>query len=210
MDYYKEKMKDSQKLSYKLVFLGDQSVGKTSILGRFLNDEFDQSYKPTIGIDFLSKILHLEDKVVRLQLWDTAGTERFRSLISSYTRDCSVAVICYDITNEESFENIGIWMDEIQEDRRDEVIMILVGNKTDLEENRVIPTEQGRQKAEDMGMMFIESSAKTGDNINALFYKIAAALPGIESTEIAPETKKLDLKTTSQTENQDNQSTCQC
>ena len=88
-----------QVTKYKLVFLGDQSVGKTSIVTRFMYDTFDSSYQATIGIDFLSKTMYLEDRTVRLQLWDTAGQERFRSLIPSYIRDSSVAVIVYDITS---------------------------------------------------------------------------------------------------------------
>jgi len=90
---------------YKLVFLGDQSVGKTSIITRFMYDQFDKAYQATIGIDFLSKTMYLEDRTVRLQLWDTAGQERFRSLIPSYIRDSSVAVIVYDITDRASFLN---------------------------------------------------------------------------------------------------------
>ena len=89
-----------QLATYKLVFLGDQSVGKTSMLTRFMYDTFDSTYQATIGIDFLSKTMYLEDRKVRLQLWDTAGQERFRSLIPSYIRDSSVAVIVYDITSE--------------------------------------------------------------------------------------------------------------
>lgn|SRR3990167_419758 len=89
----------NQVTKYKLVFLGDQSVGKTSIVTRFMYDTFDSTYQATIGIDFLSKTMYLEDRTVRLQLWDTAGQERFRSLIPSYIRDSSVAVIVYDITS---------------------------------------------------------------------------------------------------------------
>ena len=88
---------------YKVVFLGDQSVGKTSIITRFLYDNFDNSYQATIGIDFLAKTIHLEERKVRLQVWDTAGQERFRSLIPSYIRDCSICIVVYDITSTISF-----------------------------------------------------------------------------------------------------------
>ena len=94
---------------YKLVFLGDQNVGKTSIITRFMYDSFDAAYQATIGIDFLSKTMYLEDRTVRLQLWDTAGQERFRSLIPSYIRDSSVAVVVYDITDRASFLNSSMW-----------------------------------------------------------------------------------------------------
>ena len=98
---------------YKLVFLGDQNVGKTSIITRFMYDSFDTAYQATIGIDFLSKTMYLEDRTVRLQLWDTAGQERFRSLIPSYIRDSSVAVVVYDITDRASFLNTSMWIENV-------------------------------------------------------------------------------------------------
>merc|ERR1719224_106523 len=97
---------------YKLVFLGEQAVGKTSVITRFMYDTFDNNYQATIGIDFLSKTMYLEDRTVRLQLWDTAGQERFRSLIPSYIRDSSVAVVVYDISSKQSFMSIERWLDD--------------------------------------------------------------------------------------------------
>lgn len=99
---------------FKLVFLGEQSVGKTSLITRFMYDTFDNTYQATIGIDFLSKTMYLEDRTVRLQLWDTAGQERFRSLIPSYIRDSSVAVVVYDITSTASFANTSKWVDDVR------------------------------------------------------------------------------------------------
>eukprot|EP00605_Chrysophyceae_sp_TOSAG23-4_P002659 GSChrysophyteH1.ASY1.ANO1.2935.1 assembled CDS len=149
----KEQGGNIQALSkYKIVFLGDQGVGKTSIITRFMYDSFDKLYQATIGIDFLSKTMYLEDRTVRLQLWDTAGQERFRSLIPSYIRDSSVAVI--DVRNE----------------RGNDVIIVLVGNKTDLNERR-----------------------QAGFNIKSLFRKLATALPGMEVA--APQaTNLVDIK----------------
>jgi Ras-related protein Rab-6A len=175
---------------YKLVFLGDQSVGKTSIITRFMYDTFDTSYQPTIGIDFLSKTMYLDDKTVRLQLWDTAGQERFRSLIPSYIRDSAVAVICYDITNRDSFLNTSKWIDDVRTERGKDVLMMLCGNKNDMEEQRVVSYAEGEQKAKEYEIMFIETSAKAGYNVKALFRKVAAALPGLESkSPLADETK---------------------
>ncbi|CAL5382564.1 unnamed protein product [Camellia sinensis] len=121
---------------YKLVFLGDQSVGKTSIITRFMYDKFDNTYQATIGIDFLSKTMYLEDRTVRLQLWDTAGQERFRSLIPSYIRDSSVAVIVYDVASRQSFLNTSKWIEEVRTERGSDVIIVVVGNKTDLVDKR--------------------------------------------------------------------------
>jgi Ras-related protein Rab-6A len=166
---------------YKLVFLGDQSVGKTSIITRFMYDKFDNTYQATIGIDFLSKTMYLEDRTVRLQLWDTAGQERFRSLIPSYIRDSSVAVVVYDVTNRQSFMNTMRWIQEVRTERGSDVIIFLVGNKTDLVDKRQVSIEDGDEKARDFNVNFIETSAKAGLNIKALFRKIASALPGMGS-----------------------------
>merc|ERR1711976_992630 len=111
---------------YKVVFLGKQSVGKTSLITRFMYDSFDNTYQATIGIDFLSKTMYLEDRTVRLQLWDTAGQERFRSLIPSYIRDSTVAVVVYDITNRASFEQVTSWVEDVRAERGNDVIIVLV------------------------------------------------------------------------------------
>merc|ERR1719208_757505 len=174
---------------YKLVFLGDESVGKTSIITRFMYEHFDESYQATIGIDFLSKTLYLEDRVVRLQLWDTAGQERFRSLIPSYIRDSSVAIVVYDTTNKTSFTNTEKWIQEVRQERGSDVVIMLVGNKTDLESARQVATEEGAAKAQELGIMFIETSAKDGDNVKKLFREVATSLPG--SDQAGPSNKKL-------------------
>ena len=176
--------------------------------------------KATIGIDFLSKTMYLEDRTVRLQLWDTAGQERFRSLIPSYIRDSTVAVVVYDITNANSFHQTSKWIDDVRTERGSDVIIMLVGNKTDLSDKRQVSTDEGERKvspvekyrlkvgehlleinskclhhygvvlnqriafqAKELNVMFIETSAKAGYNVKQLFRRVAAALPGMESTE---------------------------
>lgn len=183
---------------YKLVFLGDQGVGKTSIITRFMYDSFDKNYQATIGIDFLSKTMYLEERTVRLQLWDTAGQERFRSLIPSYIRDSSVAVVVYDITNRASFLNTSKWIEDVRNERGNDVIIVLVGNKTDLSERRQVSLEEGEDKANKEGIMSIESSAKAGFNIKALFRKLASSLPGMESSVQVPAAASnlIDIKLT--------------
>jgi len=163
---------------YKLVFLGEQAVGKTSVITRFMYDTFDNNYQATIGIDFLSKTMYLEDRTVRLQLWDTAGQERFRSLIPSYIRDSSGAIVLYDITNRVSFLNTSKWIEDVRSERGSDVVIVLVGNKTDLADRRQVSTEEGEEKAKENEVMFIETSAKMGYNIKALFRQLAQALPG--------------------------------
>jgi small GTP-binding protein len=124
--------------------------------------------------------MYLEDRTVRLQLWDTAGQERFRSLIPSYIRDSSVAVVVYDITNKKTFENTRKWVDDVRGERGNDVIIVLVGNKTDLNDKREVTTAQGEEEAKKNNLMFIETSAKVGHNVKALFKRIAQALPGME------------------------------
>merc|ERR1719446_559297 len=174
---------------YKLVFLGDQSVGKTSIITRFMYDTFDNNYQATIGIDFLSKTMYLEDRTVRLQLWDTAGQERFRSLIPSYIRDSSVAVVVYDVSNRSSFLNTSKWVEDVRAERGNDVVICLVGNKTDLgNDKRQVSTEEGDDRAKKDGLMFMECSAKAGYNVKSLFRKLATALPGSPDTAAAAKT----------------------
>ncbi|OEH77860.1 putative RAB6 protein [Cyclospora cayetanensis] len=151
---------------YKLVFLGEQAVGKTSIITRFI----PCGPRATIGIDFLSKTLYLEERTVRLQLWDTAGQERFRSLIPSYIRDSSAAVIVYDISNRASFINTTKWIDDVRAERGKDVVMALVGNKTDLCDRRQVSIEEGEQKARE-----------------------AAALPGLETQQPQSEAQSKHL-----------------
>ncbi|CAE6420535.1 unnamed protein product [Rhizoctonia solani] len=164
----------------KIVLLGDQSVGKTSLITRFMYDTFDNTYQATIGIDFLSKTMYLDDRTVRLQLWDTAGQERFRSLIPSYIRDSSVAIVVYDITNRASFMSTSKWIDDVRSERGSDVIIVLVGNKADLSDKRQVTMEEATQRANELNIMFMETSAKAGHNVKTLFKKIAMSLPGME------------------------------
>jgi len=176
---------------FKLVFLGEQSVGKTSLITRFMYDSFDNTYQATIGIDFLSKTMYLEDRTVRLQLWDTAGQERFRSLIPSYIRDSSVAVVVYDVTSRASFMNTSKWVDDVRAERGNDVIIVLVGNKTDLPDKRQVTSDEGDKKAKEYGVLFIETSAKAGANVKQLFKRIAAALPGMDSPQEASQQRQM-------------------
>ncbi|KAI8124862.1 hypothetical protein FF38_05846 [Lucilia cuprina] len=196
---------------FKLVFLGEQSVGKTSLITRFMYDSFDNTYQATIGIDFLSKTMYLEDRTVRLQLWDTAGQERFRSLIPSYIRDSTVAVVVYDITNTNSFHQTSKWIDDVRTERGSDVIIMLVGNKTDLSDKRQVSTEEGERKAKELNVMFIETSAKAGYNVKQLFRRVAAALPGMDSTtENKPSEDMQEITLDTQKETKDPEGGCAC
>uniref|UniRef100_A0A8C5MIB2 Ras-related protein Rab-6B n=1 Tax=Leptobrachium leishanense TaxID=445787 RepID=A0A8C5MIB2_9ANUR len=151
-------------------------------------------FQATIGIDFLSKTMYLEDRTVRLQLWDTAGQERFRSLIPSYIRDSTVAVVVYDMTNVNSFQQTTKWIDDVRTERGSDVIIMLVGNKTDLADKRQVSIEEGERKAKELNVMFIETSAKAGYNVKQLFRRVAAALPGMESSQDKSREDMIDIK----------------
>ena len=133
--------------------------------------------------------MYLEDRTVRLQLWDTAGQERFRSLIPSYIRDSSVAVVVYDISSLKSFQNTRKWVDDVRGERGNDVIIVLVGNKTDLGDKREVTTAMGEDEAKRCGALFVETSAKVGANVKGLFRKIAQALPGMEGESARAESQ---------------------
>lgn len=172
---------------YKLVILGDIYVGKTSIINQFMYESFDTNYQATIGIDFLSKTIHIEDRPLRLQLWDTAGQERFRSLIPNYIRDCSAAIVVYDVTNNASFESIDKWISDVRNERGDSAVIALVGNKTDKTTERCVSKEAGEEKAKKLSAIYQETSAKNGQNVKDLFRDISKVL-GVENNK--PEIKK--------------------
>jgi len=158
-------------------------------------DHFDSNYDATIGIDFLAKTHTVQNKTVRLQLWDTAGQERFRSLIPSYIRDSSVAVVVYAIDNLGSFEAVDKWVEEVRNERENEVLIVLVGNKYDLS-NRQVSRRKGEEKALQCGAHFIETSAKTGHNIGELFDKVALKLPDKEPSRSNGRTKRVHIQQT--------------
>ncbi|KAK4348641.1 hypothetical protein RND71_031396 [Anisodus tanguticus] len=194
---------------YKLVFLGDQSVGKTSIITRFMYDKFDTTYQASIegNLKSVPWVISGEPVSVNIPLWDTAGQERFRSLIPSYIRDSSVAVIVYDVANLQSFLNTSKWIEEVRTERGSDVIIVLVGNKTDLVDKRQVSTEEGDAKSLEFGVMYIETSAKAGFNIKPLFRKIAAALSGMETLSSTKQEDMVDvnLKPTTNTSHTEQQ-----
>lgn len=162
---------------YKVLIVGDINVGKTSILDQFTNGHFDDSYISTIGIDFNVKTVHLDDSVkIKLQIWDSCGQERFRALTRTYYRNAKAIVIVYDITNRQSFENAKVWIKEIEQNVEPDVMIVLVGNKTDLYLKRQIQYFEGHELANSRYMEFFETSAKYDNNIQTVFTFIAHKL----------------------------------
>ena len=154
---------------YKIIFLGDQYVGKSSILNRFYQDRFEPDYQATIGLDFHSKNVEIKGTTIRLLLYDTAGQEKFKSLIPMYIRDANIIIVVYDISNKDSFIHTDHWVNETKDLKREDAIFVLVGNKIDLEDKRAVSQREAEDFAAEKGFLFHEVSAKTGDEIQELF-----------------------------------------
>jgi len=158
---------------FKYIIIGDMAVGKSNLLLRFTNGEFQEEYQLTIGVEFGAKNLTIKNKIYRIQIWDTAGQENYRSITRAYYKNSACAVVVYDISNRNSFENVSSWIEDCRSQSPKTIYMILVGNKSDLEDKRAVSFEEGQELAEKNNMLFFETSAKTGKNVEEIFYKSA-------------------------------------
>ena len=157
---------------FKIILIGDTSVGKTNILSKYLTDEFDAKSKATVGVEFGVKNFKIENNIVKVQIWDTAGEERYRSITNAYYKGAKGSLLVYDITNKKSFENVEKWISDLKANADEDISMILLGNKTDLEDKRVVTTEEGKNKAEFYNLTFMETSALNGNNIQEAFNEL--------------------------------------
>ena len=164
-------------LSFKLIVIGDCSVGKSCLTNNAVKNTFDDSYNATVGFEFFTFNIKINDKVVKLQIWDTCGQELYRSLITNFYRNSSLAIMVYAINSKESFENIEMWLRELRTHSNPDAKVFLIGNKIDLESQRQVTREQGEQFCKDNKLNgFMEASAKTGINAQRIFIKAAEAL----------------------------------
>ncbi|CAG5957993.1 ras-related protein Rab-8B [Menidia menidia] len=155
---------------FKLLLIGDSGVGKTCLLFRFSEDSFNTTFISTIGIDFKIRTIELDGKRVKLQIWDTAGQERFRTITTAYYRGAMGIMLVYDICNEKSFDNIKNWIRNIEEHASSDVEKMILGNKCDMSDRRQVSKDRGEKLAIDYGVKFLETSAKSGLNVEEAFY----------------------------------------
>ena len=153
----------------KYIIVGNAAVGKSNLLMKFTQNKFTEDYQATIGLEFGSKNIEIKKKIYRIQIWDTAGQETFRSITISYFKNSTCAMVIYDITNRKSFEDVNIWIEEVQNQSPKTVLIILVGNKVDLKDKREVTYDEGKALALKNGIFFMETSAKTGENVYEVF-----------------------------------------
>ncbi|CAO3642484.1 unnamed protein product [Mucor hiemalis] len=158
---------------FKLLLIGDSGVGKSCLLLRFANDTYTESYISTIGVDFKIRTIELEGKTVKLQIWDTAGQERFRTITSSYYRGAHGIIVVYDVTDADSFNNVKQWLQEIDCYAAEGVNKLLVGNKSDLVDKKVVDTDQAKEFADGLHIPLLETSAKDATNVEQAFLTMA-------------------------------------
>ena len=162
--------KTESDLVYKILLLGDSEVGKSCFLMRYSDNVFVDNYITTIGLDYKLKHVQLDSgETIKVQLWDTAGQDRYRTIAKNYYKGSQGILLLYDITKLNSFENIREWIKDIREEVHEKAIIFLIGNKIDKTEERVISTEQGEKLAQEYGLPFFEASAKSGENVDAIF-----------------------------------------
>jgi len=164
-------------LSFKLIFIGDSSVGKSCLTTKAVKNEFEDYYQATVGFEFMTFNLKLNDKIIKFQIWDTCGQEIYKSLISNFYRNSSLAVLVYSIDNKESFNHIENWLNDLKSQANEDVRIFLVGNKADLEEERKVTKEEGEKYKLDYNLdLFMETSAKTGQNARNVLIEAAKIL----------------------------------
>ena len=157
-------------LVYKILLLGDSEVGKSCFLMRYSDNIFVENYITTIGLDYKLKYVQLESgETIKVQLWDTAGQDRYRTIAKNYYKGSHGILLLYDITKENSFENIREWVQNIREEVYEKAIIFLIGNKIDKKDERKITTEQGQKLAAEYNLPFFEASAKSGENVEEIF-----------------------------------------
>ncbi|MCO5566489.1 hypothetical protein L7F22_020166 [Adiantum nelumboides] len=173
----------NQKIDYvfKIVLIGDSAVGKSQLLNRFARNEFSLDSKATIGVEFQTRTIVVDHKIIKAQIWDTAGQERYRAVTSAYYRGAVGAMLVYDITKRQTFDHIARWLEELRSHADNNIVIMLVGNKTDLSTLRAVTTEDAKEFAEKEGLFFLETSALEATNVESSFLMVLTEIYRIVS-----------------------------
>ncbi|EAS06669.1 small GTPase family Rab protein (macronuclear) [Tetrahymena thermophila SB210] len=184
------KNEDEYDFLFKIVLIGDSGVGKTNLLSRFTKNEFNMDSKPTIGVEFATKTVITENKYIKAQIWDTAGQEKYRAITNAYYRGAVGALTLYDITKQQTFDNVKKWLHELREYADANIICMLIGNKCDLQEMRQVKTEDAAKFAEENNLAFMETSAAQAINVDQAFQKLITEIYNNLKTRPNEEKKK--------------------
>ena len=180
---------------FKYIIIGDTGVGKSCLLLQFTDKRFQPVHDLTIGVEFGARMISVNDKSIKLQIWDTAGQESFRSITRSYYRGAAGALLVYDITRRDTFKHLGRWLEEARQHSQSNMIIMLIGNKNDLEHRRAVSTEEGKAFADEHGLVFMETSAKTAYNVERAFVSTAEEIhANIESGQIDVSNERFGIK----------------
>ncbi|KAF2156211.1 putative ras GTPase Rab11 [Myriangium duriaei CBS 260.36] len=172
---------DEYDFLFKVVLIGDSGVGKSNLLSRFTRNEFNLDTKSTIGVEFATRSIQVDAKTIKAQIWDTAGQERYRAITSAYYRGAVGALLVYDISKHQTYENVIRWLKELREHADSNIVIMLVGNKSDLRHLRAVPTEEAKQFASENNLSFIETSALDASNVELAFQNILTEIYRIVS-----------------------------
>lgn len=184
----------NQKIDYvfKVVLIGDSAVGKSQLLARFSRNQFSVDSKATIGVEFQTKTLSIDNKTVKAQIWDTAGQERYRAVTSAYYRGAVGAMLVYDMTKRQSFDNMARWLEELRGHADKNIVIMLIGNKCDLGTLRAVPTEDAQEFAQRENLFFMETSALEATNVETAFFTILSEIYRIISKKTLAANDELD------------------
>lgn len=174
---------------FKVVLIGDSGVGKSNLLSRFTRNEFCLESKSTIGVEFATRSIQVDGKTIKAQIWDTAGQERYRAITSAYYRGAVGALLVYDITKQGTFENVDRWLKELRDHADSNIVIMLVGNKSDLRHLRSVSTEEAQTFCEKEGLSFIETSALESTNVEKAFQQILTDIYHIVSKKVMTDTE---------------------
>ncbi|EPZ34091.1 secretion-related small GTPase [Rozella allomycis CSF55] len=167
---------DEYDFLFKVVLIGDSGVGKSNLLSRFTKNEFNLESKSTIGVEFATRSIQIDGKTIKTQIWDTAGQERFRAITSAYYRGAVGAFLVYDIAKQVTFESISRWLKELRDHADSNIVIMMVGNKSDLRHLRAVSTDEAKSFAAENGLLFIETSALDASNVDLAFQQILSEI----------------------------------